>query len=194
MSLATDLSNGRVYCTNVNARKVDVIDARADTVIKTIPLGRSPGTICWNRTSSRVYITDFMDNVVYIVRDTSTALSERPRDVELSRWPRATVTRNALDWPWRENGVLLDICGREVAQLRPGRNDLRALAPGIYTVLGGERPTQEADEAQVARRTRPRQEAGRTKRTGGKYVRNKGLGCAAGLGSTRPWLSMGQSL
>jgi len=30
---------------------------------------------------------------------------------------------------------LVDASGRRVAVTRPGRNDLRALAPGVYTVI-----------------------------------------------------------
>ncbi len=123
---------GRVYFAGSAA---SVVDARADTLIKTIPLGRSPEVPCWNRTNSRVYIPDFMDNVVYVIRDTSTAVGEPPGDAALSRWPGATVTRCAFFWPRHERGALLDMCGRVVARLRPGHNDLRALAPGVYAAV-----------------------------------------------------------
>jgi hypothetical protein len=33
---------------------------------------------------------------------------------------------------------LLDISGREVLDLRPGANDIRALAPGVYFVRGAQ--------------------------------------------------------
>ena len=75
-TLVYDPGHKKVYCSNLSAHKVDILDARADTIIKTIPLGRSPEVLCWNRTNSRVYITDFMDNVVYVIRDTSTGVAE----------------------------------------------------------------------------------------------------------------------
>jgi YVTN family beta-propeller protein len=75
-SMVTDDAKGKVYCSNINADKVDIIDARGDTLIKTIPLGRSPGALCWNRTNSRVYIADLLDNTVSVIRDTSTGVAE----------------------------------------------------------------------------------------------------------------------
>ncbi|MCX6843948.1 MAG: hypothetical protein NTX53_16925 [candidate division WOR-3 bacterium] len=33
-----------------------------------------------------------------------------------------------------DRAALLDIAGRKVAELRPGANDVRALAPGVYFV------------------------------------------------------------
>jgi hypothetical protein len=35
------------------------------------------------------------------------------------------------------SSVLLDISGRKVIDLRPGANDVRALAPGVYFVHEG---------------------------------------------------------
>ncbi len=138
ISMVTDGAKGRVYCSNTNARKVDIIDARADTLIKTIPLGRSPGALCWNRTNSRVYIADFMDNVVYVIRDTSTSITESQWPMAGSQRPGATVTRGAFVWPRHANGALLDMSGRVVARLSPGHNDLRVLAPGVYAALAAD--------------------------------------------------------
>jgi YVTN family beta-propeller protein len=76
MGLVFDSVHKTVYCSNAGADKVQVIDGRADTLIKTIPLGQSPGALCWNQTNSRVYIADFMDNVVYVIRDTNTSVAE----------------------------------------------------------------------------------------------------------------------
>ncbi len=55
-------------------------------------------------------------------------------------WPIATVVRNVLFLPGaigpkpQAPSCLLDISGREVLVLKPGENDVRALAPGVYFV------------------------------------------------------------
>ncbi len=56
-----------------------------------------------------------------------------------------TIVRSAL--VWSQNGdcrsagapvpVVLDITGRKVMGLRPGPNDVRHLAPGVYFVRHG---------------------------------------------------------
>ena len=135
MNLVYDPGHKKVYCSNASARKVDIIDARADTLIKTIPLGRSPGVLCWNSTNSRVYITDFMDNVVYVLRDTSVGVYEGRAVTKRGGWREATLTRGAFLWSRNETGALLDVSGRKVADVKPGRNDTHALAPGVYTVV-----------------------------------------------------------
>jgi YVTN family beta-propeller protein len=133
--LVTDLVKERVYCSNTNAHKVDIIDARADTLIKTIPLGRSPEVLCWNRTNSRVYITDFMDNVVYVIRDTTTGISEAD-PIALKRARLSSFVRRVLSWSDRAPGTLIDMTGRRVLTLKLGTNDLTRLAPGVYVTVG----------------------------------------------------------
>ena len=57
------------------------------------------------------------------VRTTNTATVARG----ILRLPASSVERSA-------SSVLLDISGRKVLDLRPGPNDVRALAPGVYFV------------------------------------------------------------
>jgi YVTN family beta-propeller protein len=134
MSLVTDLAKGRVYCSNVNAHKVDIIDARSDTLIKTIALGRDPVRLCWNQTNSRVYTTDYMDNVVYVIRDTTTGVAEEAPRLAGPCWGR-TVFAGTIAWPHMQPGALVDMSGRRVAVLRQGSNELSRLAPGVYVVV-----------------------------------------------------------
>jgi hypothetical protein len=47
---------------------------------------------------------------------------------------RATIARGVLRLPAGLASVLLDISGRKVMDLKPGQNDIRHLAPGIYFV------------------------------------------------------------
>jgi len=131
VSLVADTWRDRIYFANTNARKVDIIDARADTLVKAIPLGRYPAAICWSQTNSRVYISDEMDNVVYVIRDTSTGIVET-RPVSLAPARCATILRQALVWHEETPGELLDMAGRRVATLKPGSNDLHGLDAGVY--------------------------------------------------------------
>ncbi len=136
--LACDTLRGRLYSVHLNGRLLYVIDARADSLIKTIPLGRYPVRLCHNRIDSRTYISDMMDNVVYVIRDTSTAVAEEvPRD----QWTQsgARVVAKAIAWLHERPGRLLDMNGREVAELRRGRNNLSHLAPGVYVVFEAQR-------------------------------------------------------
>jgi YVTN family beta-propeller protein len=140
--MVCDTAKGKVYCSNFNTQKADIIDARADTLIKTIPLGRYPEFLCWNRTNSRVYINDFMDNVLYVIRDTSTGISERTDGATVRPRAATTVTCGRLFYESSAPGNLVDACGRIVAALKPGHNDICALTPGVYAVVtadGGSR-------------------------------------------------------
>ncbi|MEO0077765.1 MAG: hypothetical protein ABIK86_02025 [candidate division WOR-3 bacterium] len=131
-----DTVRAKVYCVNEYQDNVRVFDARADTLIKTIPLGRCPAGVCWNRANSRVYITDGMDNVVYVIRDTTTGIAEAsPAALGRTRRSAVTVVRRALFWTERAPGTLMDLTGRRVLAVTPGRNDLTHLAPGVYLAL-----------------------------------------------------------
>jgi len=73
--------------------------------------------------------------------------------------PVATVIRGVLSLPRDMTGLsdstgrvprslLLDISGRKVMDLKPGANDVRALAPGVYFV----RQAQAQAQAQAVRK------------------------------------------
>jgi len=72
----SDTMHGRVYGSIYYTNSLYVFDARTDTLIRAIPLGQYPDRMCWNRANSRVYITDAMDDAVYVVRDTTTGITE----------------------------------------------------------------------------------------------------------------------
>ncbi len=61
------------------------------------------------------------------------------RDQHKSRFdtaPDVTFVRGMLRLPGKLDAVLLDITGRRVMDLQPGRNDIRHVAPGVYFVTG----------------------------------------------------------
>jgi hypothetical protein len=65
-------------------------------------------------------------------------IAERPALQSGHMRPSATVIRRVLNLPRPLDlsipSVLLDISGRKVMDLRPGANDVHALAPGVYFV------------------------------------------------------------
>ena len=95
-----------------------------------------------------VYLSDTSPVVrgAYFDRsDWSSGLAEQRLPQTSNRASLATVVRGVLFLPMAENGYspqeeqspfseLLDISGRNVMDLRPGANDVRALAPGVYFV------------------------------------------------------------
>ncbi len=129
-----DSARLKVYCGDSYQNGVHIVDARADTLIKTITFGTSPDAICWNATNSRAYVADYRDNVVYIVRDTSTAVAEPGMTVTVGRLQGATMTRGPLFVSEHCGADLYSATGQRVAVLHEGRNSINRLPPGTYFV------------------------------------------------------------
>jgi hypothetical protein len=83
----------------------------------------------------RVYAmfrTDWYNWYTTYRQDRPGVVEKRP--VATSPLQTATVARGVLMLPDRTDADLLDIIGRKVMDLRPGENDIRHLAPGVYFV------------------------------------------------------------
>jgi YVTN family beta-propeller protein len=127
--LLCDTARRKVYSTNYSPGVVFVVDARTDTLVETISLGQYPDPICWNPTNSRVYIADEMDDVVYVIRDTTTGVAE-PAVAVVNQAPLIRAGPNPFTRTVTiECGVRLapgaGICifsqdGRQVRKLAPG--------------------------------------------------------------------------
>ena len=63
-------------------------------------------------------------------------VAERRQQTAHSRQPTASICRHTLFLSGMTEAVLLDIAGRRVKELRPGENDVRGIAPGVYFVRG----------------------------------------------------------
>jgi hypothetical protein len=138
-AMVCDTSKGKVYALG----GVWVLDARADTLLTTIPLpARLPSEICRNPLDGRVYVTDYMGDSVYVLRDTMPGIEETPSAEVRTPNRGATVVRGVLllgavggTQNTGHRAELLDISGRKVMELRPGANDVSDLAPGVYFVI-----------------------------------------------------------
>ncbi|MBM3313912.1 hypothetical protein FJY70_04910 [candidate division WOR-3 bacterium] len=139
--LVCDTKRGKVYVGYAQRGEslVGVLDARADTLIKTIPCSGSRTSACWNQTDSRVYFADKSANVLYVLRDTSAGALDAPQ-TGTSREVQSTVLANGrLFWNEDDVGLVIDIAGRRRAVVSPGPNNLVSLPVGIYAVVGADR-------------------------------------------------------
>lgn len=152
--LVCDTVKAKVYATGWPGH---VLDARADTVIKTIPKdGSTIDHICWNSVNNRIYWSNFNDTAVYVIRDTSTAIAEQPQQPEFSSVlsvqpnPFSRNTEVIWDSPAKGGGAARVFArdGRLVRQARipagenrwvwDGRDDSGApLPPGVYVIEAG---------------------------------------------------------
>jgi phosphoribosylformylglycinamidine (FGAM) synthase PurS component len=79
-------------------------------------------------------------NRIWGKMDPSPAIAEMTKPEVRRTNNGATIVRGVLFLPGDrrpgtgDRAVLLDISGRKVAELRPGANDVRALAPGVYFI------------------------------------------------------------
>jgi len=128
--LACDTMKMKAY---TNAGGACVVDARADTVIDSIPFGRTTNSMCFNYTNSRLYVSDYRDDCVWVVRDTTTGVCEPPNGISPTERRVATVTRGAL-LVGDAGADLFGANGRRVAVLQAGMNDIGHLPPGAYLV------------------------------------------------------------
>jgi hypothetical protein len=74
----------------------------------------------------------------------SVGVAESHKPQASSRKPEATVIRGVLLMPGERGpgtevrAALLDVAGRDVMRVKPGPNDVNALAPGIYFIRAGD--------------------------------------------------------
>jgi YVTN family beta-propeller protein len=131
-AVVCDTIRGKVYSAATYPGQCFVFDARSDSLLTAVPLGASPQAICWNSNNSRVYVSDAMDDALFVIRDTSVGVSETELATLCPRRASATFISGTYDWAGDRTAELMDLCGRVIAVLRPGSNDLSRLCPGIY--------------------------------------------------------------
>ena len=83
-------------------------------------------------------MADYGGSSISVIRDSGGGVEESFRPLVSSREPEATVVRDVLLVPRlpAADCSLLSIDGRKVLDLKPGANNVRALAPGVYFVRG----------------------------------------------------------
>jgi len=116
-----------------------VIDGATNGVIATIPVGRGPIDFCHNPARNRIYVANYSGSSISVLRDSGGGVEESYNPQAASPRPLPTMVRGVLFMPASgvehvASSVLLDISGRKVMDLKPGANDVRALAPGVYFI------------------------------------------------------------
>ncbi len=133
-----DTLRGKLYAIDRSTHQVLVYRLADGALLRSIQLGRYPGQMAWNPVDSRVYVSDQLDNVVYVIRDTTAPVLEEAK-VAVARRAGSRIVRGVLEMAdgsrqTADGEFLLDAAGRKVAELRPGPNDVSHLVAGVYFV------------------------------------------------------------
>ncbi len=154
-ALAYDSLGDRVYCANPGSDHVAVINCKRDTMVASIPVGDYPSALAYIQPQRRMYVANRDGSSLTVIRDSARMGVEEGMEGEGGRMNVGpTVVRGILylGVDSRQHSAyraeLLDISGRIVLTLKPGANDVRALAPGVYFV----REAQAQAQAQVVRK------------------------------------------
>jgi len=133
-----DHSGRYLFCPDED-RSLNVYDTQCDSVAAVYVNLPSPATVLPNPEQRSIYA--MCQDVILVYPDAPPGVCEQP---SLSAWPEAppqTVVRgvlvlDAVDCKQHSayRVELLDIAGRRVMDLKPGANDVRALAPGVYFI------------------------------------------------------------
>jgi DNA-binding beta-propeller fold protein YncE len=122
-----------LYCADNLGNTVAVIDASVDTLMHLVSVGRKPTALAWNPTWHRMYVANYDNATVSVIRDSLVGLEEASPEVG-NRPSMATVTGGTLLLRGSNSAALIDISGRTMADLKPGRNRIEHLRRGIYFV------------------------------------------------------------
>jgi hypothetical protein len=97
------------------------------------------GGFAWNERDNRMYAACDKDSRIAVICDVGGGIEEGPVLLSGGHKPLTTITRGMLflsevSRSKPQVASLLDVSGRRVLSLRPGANDVRALAPGVHFV------------------------------------------------------------
>ena len=109
-----------------------VVDGESGRIVDAVETGAGPaGPMTWCPDYNRVFFSSSDSTVSVIVYDVGIADGQAVHSAsEFS----PTVVRSTSPLRVRRPAALLDITGRRVAELTPGENDIRHLAPGVYFI------------------------------------------------------------
>jgi len=140
-SLRHNPQNNKVYCTDYQNGKVQVIDGTTDSLTNTLDVPAGPTALEWNSDYNRTYVTCLGMSQIAVIRDSlvsgfTEVLESSNSDGRLM----PTICRGVLGMHGERGPVtghtteLLDAAGRCVMKLHRGANDVSAVAPGVYFV------------------------------------------------------------
>ncbi len=129
----------RMWVTSPDYGCISLVDGRTNRFLSLLEAGDTPGDITWVPQHRRMYVVDAAGQAILVLRDTSLAGINGVSSFSQSR-PTPTIVRGVLMMGDRGQKIgyraeLLDISGRKVLDLKPGANDVRGTAPGVYFVV-----------------------------------------------------------
>jgi DNA-binding beta-propeller fold protein YncE len=123
-SLYWDSGTDAVYC--LTDTSLAVVDGGTRRVVATLHTGWPTG-VASAPSWPRVYVADYEESYLTVIRTDEWPQVRESADV------RATVVRWSLVWTGTL-AALYDKCGRRVADVHHGSNDVSGLNPGVYFV------------------------------------------------------------
>jgi len=136
--LAFDSIANRLWVTSPDYGCISLVDGRTNHFLSLLEAGDTPGDITWAPQHRKMYIVDESGEAVLVLRDTSLAgVYENPVSSPVHCMP--TIVHGVLFLPNSASpsssaSFLMDVSGRKALDLKPGPNDVRRLAPGVYFV------------------------------------------------------------
>jgi DNA-binding beta-propeller fold protein YncE len=130
-----------------------VYDTQSDSLVAEYPNLPPIGSIAMSPEQRRIYVG--CSDLILVYSDVPPGVGETPSVEVRETKVGPTVVRSVLHLPASdfERGtpiVLMDVSGRKVLDLRPGPNDVRTVAPGVYFVR--EEPQASSSRPQAVRK------------------------------------------
>ena len=115
------------------ARFFAAVFRETDSVVGRVFIGKPIRGLAANPRGNYLYACAYLGGVAVISDTTRVGLSAS-RGTGLTSPVRPALVRGALLIAEQAGATLLDIAGRRVMELKPGENDVRGVAPGVYFV------------------------------------------------------------
>ncbi len=132
--------SNRIYCPAA-WDSMYVIDCRTDSVIAVFPFRDAERVRCYTPCDfqldplrRRVFALGCDSNAqsVYVFKDVMPGVEEKKTETAMPGEP--TIFRNTVYLNRKSHALLFNASGRRVLKLKPGVNDVRFLAPGVYFI------------------------------------------------------------
>jgi DNA-binding beta-propeller fold protein YncE len=133
-ALAYDRPTGLVYCARPEAGEVMLIDSRTDSIVDSLSPCTRPESFTMSPAHGRVYVGNGGNSFIPVIRSALPGVGSSTSIVPSERIPCARIVAREMPLVVAGRSALLDPTGRKVLDLKPGANDVRHLAPGVYFV------------------------------------------------------------
>ena len=124
-----DYGTDALYC--VGEHGLSVVDCQTNVVTRRFDVVGWPSGVASAPRWSSVYVSGDEDPYLYVFTK-----PDGPAEMAVRAAPeaQATVVRGSLCFAGKAQAAVFDRCGRLVANLHPGPNDVSRLSPGVYFV------------------------------------------------------------